>query len=155
MNCISFPLLFHVKHFSPALYYCQFIFLLLFSIYFIAKLSLLAAILLLSFFYKQKILASFLLFFRKLGINHRNGHNNTAEYFPNSQRLSQKQPSPYSRINGSGGHEKRSKSIFQSLLRIALHGKGHCSGHNSGISNGKEGCLQTHEGELFKENKAQ
>jgi len=104
---------------------------------------------------KQKILASFLLFFRKLGINHRNGHNNTAEYFPNSQRLSQKQPSPYSRINGSGGHEKRSKSILQSLLRIALHGKGHCSGHDSGIRNGKESCLQTHKGELFKENKAQ
>ena len=155
MNCIPFPLLFHVKHFSPALYYCQFIFPLLFTIYFIAKLSLLAAIPLLFFFQKQKILASFPLFFRKLGINHRNGHNNTAEYFPNSQRLSQKQPTPNRRINGSGRHEKGSKSILQSLLRIALHGKGHCSGHNSGVSNGEEGCLQTHEGELFKENKSQ
>ena len=154
MNCILFPFLFHVKHFSPALYCCQFIFLLLFSIYFIAKLSLLAAILLLSFFYK-KILASFLLFFRKLGIDYCNGHNNTAEYFPNSQRLSQKQPTPNRRINGSGGHEKRSKSIFQSLLSIALHGKGHCSGHNSGVSNGEKGCLQTHEGEFFKEEKSQ
>ena len=144
MNCIPFPLLFHVKHFSPALYCCQFIFLLLFSIYFIAKLSLLAAILLLSFFYKQKILASFLLFSRKLGINHRNGHNNTTKDFPNSQRLSQKQPTPNRRINGSGRHEKRSKSILQSLLRIALHGKSHCPGHDSGVSNGEEGCLQTH-----------
>ena len=144
MNCILFPLLFHVKHFSPALYYCQFIFPLLFTIYFLAKLSLLAAIPLLSFFQKQKILASFLSLFRQLGINHRNGHDDAAEDFPNSQRLSQKQPSPNRRINGGSGHEKGSKSILQSFLSIALHGKSHCPGHNTGIRNGKEGCFQTH-----------